>query len=227
LFGYHSAFLRFPQQKFSAIVLCNLSTTEPEALTRKIADLYLTSDFEPAKSTLTVPSELPNPAAFTGTYLDPRSKTIYTFIADHGNLTGWGSVLQRIDADRFYDLGSNIITFGEVNGTMHCSLAIPGEVYFSGDKLTTIHLSDAELTRLAGRYHSDELDVTYTLSAQNGKLAVREGDKPPVIFDPATSSEFYSSDLRTLVFQPDAGRRAPGFSLFTQAARGITFNKVN
>ncbi len=30
LFGYHSAFLRFPQQRFSVIVLCNLATADPE-----------------------------------------------------------------------------------------------------------------------------------------------------------------------------------------------------
>ena len=227
LFGYHSAFLRFPQQRFSAIVLCNLATAAPEALTRKIADLYLASDFKPAKSTLTAASDLPDPAAFAGTYLDPRSKTIYTFIADHGNLMGWGSALQRIDATRFYDLGSNIITFEKVNGTMRCSLVIPGEVYFSGDKLKSVYLSKAELTRLAGRYHSDELDVTYTLSAENGRLAVKEGDKPSVIFDLATSNEFYSSDFRTLVFQLDVDRRTSGFSMFTQAARGIRFNRVN
>jgi CubicO group peptidase (beta-lactamase class C family) len=227
LFGYHSAFLRFPQQRFSVIVLCNLATADPEALTRKIADLYLAPDFKPTKNTLTAASALPDPAAFAGTYLDPHSKTIYTFTADHGNLMGWGEVLQRIDAERFYDLGSNVITFEKVNGTMRCSLAITGEVYFSGDKLQSVHLSEAELARFAGRYHSDELDVIYTLSVEKGGLTVKEGEKPPVIFDPATPNEFYSSDFRTLVFQPDVDRRISGFNLFTQAARGIMFNRVN
>ena len=110
---------------------------------------------------------------------------------------------------------------------MRCSLAIPGEVYFSGDKLEPVHLSEAELARFTGRYHSDELDATYTLSAEKGKLTVKAGDKPPVIFDPATLDEFCSSDFRTLVFQPDADRRISGFSVFTQAARGIMFNRVN
>jgi hypothetical protein len=71
------------------------------------------------------------------------------------------------------------------------------------------------------------LDVTYTLSAENGRLAVKEGDKPSVIFDLATSNEFHSSDFRTLVFQPDADRCTSGFSVFTQAARGIRFNRVD
>jgi hypothetical protein len=124
-------------------------------------------------------------------------------------------------------LSSDLVPDGAECGTMRCSLVIPGEVYFSGDKLKSVHLSKAELTRLAGRYHSEELDVTYTLSAENGRLAVKEGDKPSVIFDLATSNEFYSSDSRTLVFQPDADRGTSGFSVFTQAARGIRFNRVN
>lgn len=227
LFGYRSAFLRFPQQKFSVIVLCNLATAAPEALTRKIADLYLAPEFKPTKNRLIAASDLPNPAAFAGTYLDPRTKTVYVFTADHGNLMAWGAVLQRIDAKRFYDLGGNVITFEKVNGTMRCSLAIPGEVYFSGDELEPVHPSEAELARFAGRYHSDELDATYTLSAEKGSLAVSEGDKRPVIFDPATPNEFYSSDFRTLVFQPDSDGHISSFNVFTQAARGIMFNRVN
>lgn len=227
LFGYHSAFLRFPQQNFSVIVLCNLSTAEPEALTRKIADVYLPSDFEPARSPLTSVSNLPDPAGFAGTYLDPRSKTIYTFTADHGNLMGWGAVLQRIDSERFYDLGSNVITFEKVNGTMHCLLAIPGEVYFSGDRLEPLHLSELELATFAGRYQSDELDVTYTLSVAKEGLTLKVSDNSPIMFDPATPNEFYSKDFGALVFHPVADRRVSGFDVFTQAARGIRFNRVN
>ena len=227
LFGYRSAFLRFPQQRFSVIVLCNLATASPETLARKIADLHLAADFKPAKSILNAVADLPDPAALAGTYLDPRTKTLYTFTADHGNLIAWGAVLRRIDAKSFYDLGSNVITFEKVNGMIRCSLAIPGEVYFAGDKLEPVQLSEAQLTRFAGSYHSDELDATYTLSAEKGKLTVQEGDEPAVIFDFATHDEFYSGDFRSLVFQLDANRRVFGFKVFTQAARGIMFNRVH
>ncbi|HST10381.1 MAG TPA: serine hydrolase, partial [Terriglobales bacterium] len=227
LFGYHSAFLRFPQQKFSVIALCNHATAGPETLVRKIADLYLGPDFKPATKTLTAASDLPDPAAFTGTYLDPRTKTLYTFTADRGNLMAWGAVLRRIDANKFYDLGSDVITFEKVNQTMRCSLVIPGEVYFSGDRLEPVHLAESDMASLAGRYHSDELDATYTLSAEKGRLTVEQADQAPVIFDPATHDEFYSGDFRTLVFQNDGDRPNSGFKLFTQSARGIMFNRVN
>jgi CubicO group peptidase (beta-lactamase class C family) len=227
LFGYRSAFVRFPQQKFSVIVLCNHAAAGPEALVRKIADLYLASDFKETTNALAAASDLPDPAAFAGTYLDPHTKTLYSFGANNGNLTAWGAVLRRIDANKFYDLGSNVITFENVNHAMRCSLVIPGEVYFSGDRLEPIHLSETEIARFAGGYHSDELDVTYTLSADKGKLTVEADDKPVVIFDPATPDEFYSTDFRTLVFTPEVDRPISGFKLFTQSARGIVFKRVN
>src|SRR6185437_14093855 len=161
-----------------------------------IADVYLAHDFKQPTSTPAAASDLPDPAAFAGTYLDPRTKTIYTFTADHGNLMAWGAVLRRIDANKFYDLGSKVITFEKLNQTMRCSLAIPGEVYFSGDRLGAMHLSETELDRFAGRYRSDELDATYTLSVKKGKLMVQAGEKSPVMFDPATQDEFYSDDFR-------------------------------
>jgi CubicO group peptidase (beta-lactamase class C family) len=222
LFGYRTAFLRFPEQRFSAIVLCNLASAGPEDLARKIADLYLASDLKPDNTAATAAESLPDPAPFAGTYLDPHTKTIYQFTADRGNLMAWGSVLRRIDAYRFYDLGSNIITFQNANGVMHASLAIPGEVYFSGDKMQPVKLSEAALTRFVGTYYSDELDATYILSVEQGNLTAKAGGNRPVAFDAASRDEFYSSDFRTLVFHTDAS----SFSLFTQAARGINFTKI-
>ena len=105
-------------------------------------------------------------------------------------------------------------------------MPFPAKCISQATKLEPVHLSETELARFAGRYHSDELDVTYTLLAEKGRLTVKQGDKPPVIFEPATQNEFYSSDFRTLVFQIDADRRVSGFNVFTQAARGIVFNKV-
>jgi hypothetical protein len=63
------------------------------------------------------------------------------------------------------------------------------------------------------------------LSVEEGKLTVQAGNKPPVIFDPATHDEFYSADFRTLVFQSE-GERVAGFELFTQSARGVVFQQL-
>ena len=39
--GYRNDFLRFPDQRFSVICLCNLGTIDPSGLARQVADLYL------------------------------------------------------------------------------------------------------------------------------------------------------------------------------------------
>ena len=44
--GYRSALLRFPEQIFSVICLCNLASMIPEDLTRRVADIYLDKEFK-------------------------------------------------------------------------------------------------------------------------------------------------------------------------------------
>jgi CubicO group peptidase (beta-lactamase class C family) len=225
-FGYRSEYLRFPQQRFSAIVLCNLSSAGTVGLAHQIADLYLQGDLAPVSATH-VPSGFPGAETFAGTYLDPQTKTIYKFTAEGGNLMGWGETLQRVAANQYYDLQGDNMTFANNNGFMHLTLPIPGEVYFSGDRLQPLHLSAAELSNFMGSFHSEELDTTYTLSVEGGRLRVKVPNNPLIPLDAAGPDEFYSSDLGDFVFHPDADHRVSAFSLSTQASRGIVFEKVN
>jgi len=225
-FGYRSEYLRFPEQRFSAIVLCNLSTAGPVGLAHKIADLYLQGDLVP-ETAPSVSSGFPSPDTFAGTYLDPRTKTIYKFTAEDGNLMGWGEVLQRVAANQYYDLEGDIMTFALNNGLMHLSLPIPGQLYFSGDRLQPLQLGAAELSRFTGNFYSEELATTYTLLVAGGRLTVKVPNNPPIPLDDAGPDEFYSSDLGDLNFPRDAGHQVFAFNLSTQEARGIIFKKVN
>src|SRR5581483_8571412 len=45
LLGYRTELLRFPEQKFSVIFLCNLDTADPGAKAHAVADLYLAGKF--------------------------------------------------------------------------------------------------------------------------------------------------------------------------------------
>jgi CubicO group peptidase (beta-lactamase class C family) len=228
LFGYRTEFLRFPHQRFSVMVLCNLSSANPEILARKVADLYLEGDFAATTGESHPSQGFPDPAAFAGTYIDPRTKTIYKFTADRGDLIGWGEPLRRIDANRFYDLGSGVITFDYKNdGDMRASLHIPGELYFSGDRIQPLHLSVAEIGRFTGNFHSEELDTTYMLSVEQGRLTIKKGNNAMMALDAVTQDEFYSSDLGTIVFHTDANHHVSGFNLSTQQARGIVFTRLN
>jgi CubicO group peptidase (beta-lactamase class C family) len=40
MFGYRTDILRFPEQRFTVVCLCNVSTADPASLSRKVADIY-------------------------------------------------------------------------------------------------------------------------------------------------------------------------------------------
>jgi CubicO group peptidase (beta-lactamase class C family) len=227
LFGYRTELLRFPEQKFSVICLCNIASAVPENLARQVADIYLSDRLQPEASALNTPSKenFPDPGTIAGKYLDPRTHLIYTFTASNGNLMAWGSVLRRINANQFYDLGSNVITFESSKGTMHAKLDLKGETYFSGTRIQELRLGKPALASYTGQFRSTELDAVYGLSLEKDILTLRNRDNPPQELTPIAQDEFDAGDLGRLVFERDSGGRIFGFRVFTQEARGIAFKK--
>jgi CubicO group peptidase (beta-lactamase class C family) len=228
LFGYRTELLRFPEQKFSVICLCNIASAVPENLARQVADIYLADKLRPEASALKRSSNesFPDPATFAGKYLDPRTHLLYTFTASNGNLMAWGAVLIRINANQFYDLQSDVIAFDSSKGVMHAKLDIGQETYFSGIRVEEPRLGEPLLASYAGRFRSGELDTIYSLSEDKGALILRNGDKPPQKLSPITKDEFDAGDFGRLVFEHDSRGRVLGFRVFTQAARGIAFEKL-
>ncbi len=90
---------------------------------------------------------------------------------------GWGETLQRVAANQYYDLQGDTMTFANNNGVMHLTLPIPGEVYFSGDRLQPLHLSAAELSNFTGSFHSEELDTLHAVSRR--RTPDGEGSQQP------------------------------------------------
>jgi hypothetical protein len=132
-----------------------------------------------------------------------------------------------VAAYQYYDLQGDIMTFTPHGAAIHLDLPIPGELYFSGERVQPVELSASELKRFAGNFHSEELDTTYALSIEAGHLTVLVPNNPPIPLEAAAPDEFYSSDLGDLVFHADHDNRVSGFTLSTQASRGIIFRKVN
>ena len=74
LSGYRTELLRFPNQKFSVICLCNLSDAVPETLARKVAELYLANQLDPG--------EAPSTPHTTRTFpIPPNSQGTTSFLA--------------------------------------------------------------------------------------------------------------------------------------------------
>jgi CubicO group peptidase (beta-lactamase class C family) len=229
LFGYRTVILRFPEQRFTVLCLCNVSTASTSSASRKVADVYLEKNLRPEASAVSPPGNgsFPNPATFAGKYLDPRSHSIFSFTASADNLVAWGANLRRVAPNRFKDLGDGTITFSTEGANMRASLDVDGETVFAGSRIDQPHLSDADLAVFVGVYRSAELDATYSLSADKGSLVLRNSWNPPIRLNPVAQDEFEGGDLGTLVFRRASNHLVSGLSLFSGNARNVSFTKTD
>jgi hypothetical protein len=225
-FGYRTEILRFPQQRFSVVALCNVGNADVEGFARKIADLYLEKQLKPEASGTAASGAFQDAATFAGTYLDPRKHMTYTFTAVNGKLMAWGAVLKRLGPDEFSDLVGNPITFTAADGKMTATLTLQGQTYFSGARTPEIKMSESTVSALAGHYRSDELDAEYTVSLERGELMLKVGDHSVQLI-PVATDEFRAGDYGNLVFSRTPGHQGATMTLFSQAARGVVFAKMN
>ena len=87
--GYRSVMIRFPQEHFTAAVLCNVSTAHPTDLARKVAALYLGDKMqpEPAKPDVKpVPLTEDQLKSKVGVFLDSDGDRVMRIIFKEGKL---------------------------------------------------------------------------------------------------------------------------------------------
>ncbi|RKU20056.1 penicillin-binding protein [Candidatus Poribacteria bacterium] len=95
--GFRSHLIRFPDQKFGVVILCNLDTFNPLSLAEKVADIYLTDVLalveasepekaaEPTEDTKSEPLTPEQLAEFEGDYYTEELDTTYTIaISENG-----------------------------------------------------------------------------------------------------------------------------------------------
>ena len=228
LFGYRADILRFPKQMFTVVCLCNVSNAAPEEKSRQVADIYLKGAMGPDSTPIAATrKDLPDPASFAGQYLDRRTDTIYSFNASEGHLRAWGSDLRRKDANQFYDLFGDELTFEGSGDSTKVSLDMSGESYFAGTRLSQIHLDNAALQVFTGDYGSAELDSAIQLSIEHDNLILKNRNNPPLTLTPISNNEFEAQGSFVIDFHRDEHGRVSGLSLSDHAARKIVFARKN
>jgi CubicO group peptidase (beta-lactamase class C family) len=229
LFGYRTEILRFPEQRFTVLCLCNLSSADPSGLSRKVADAYLQKSLQ-----LAVGPAKPQDGAvsvagsFAGEYLSSIDHSTLSF-ADSGGVLMIvnGASLHSIGPNRFESPRGSMIAFDSSNSMMRVTIDTPGEAPFAGTKIERVQVGEADLAAYAGTYTSNELDATYKLSVENGSLMLRSNWNPALKLAPLVRDEFDSHDLGALVFHRDSRDRISSLSVFNGRTRNLIFEKIN
>jgi CubicO group peptidase (beta-lactamase class C family) len=246
--GYRSDLTRFPDQHFSAAVLCNSAETTPPSLVRQVADILLAKDFKEGEPTLQSAASGGSPKtpaaaltaaqmeALAGLYWNREADDFVTVSSRNGQLraeTGGDNAytLEPFDEGHFH-IGNR--PWGNVVD-LHFVPASSGqprrlEESFFGRKPDVFELAEqsspgaAELAEYSGAYLSEEIDPVYRLVLENGSLKLSRLKHKTELLRP-TVRDVFMGDIGTVRFTRDANQRVTGFLLNAGRIRNFRFSK--
>jgi CubicO group peptidase (beta-lactamase class C family) len=238
--GYRAQLLRYPDERVAVACLCNLSTANPSALARRVAEVYLgermTAPEEPAKAAArpgSAPSSGPAPDRLAGAYRQTKSGDVWFFSTERGVLvaevSGQKIAFDPVGADRFAARdgggGPELRVLSAPGGRPRLETRWTGEETEVLEPISTWSPSPSELTRFAGSYASDEVGGVFRFEAVDGKLVLRHRTIKPDPWRPTQRDSFTASGIQVR-FERDASGKVTGFRLDVGRVRGLVFRRA-
>lgn len=228
--GYRAELLRFPGEKTSVMVLCNLATADPAVRANRVSDIVL-------RARLTEPAPTPTPggpdqdtrrlAGFARTYWHEERMLVTRFVSNARGLAVLaGDQLRPLEAvgEGLYRVGDQSTHYRFIEGPPRRVERVPE----NGAPLVLVAQEPwtpaaAELDRYAGTYFSAELQTEWRIVRDGETLVVRDLRAEARVLAPAFRDVFTSSGL---VVKFDTGQGpAPGFAVGAGRARGMRFTR--
>jgi CubicO group peptidase (beta-lactamase class C family) len=224
LFGYRTELLRFPQQKFSVITLCNLGTTNPNSLSYKVADLYLSAQLSPEPPASAAASVDAQP--FAGWYRNLDSHSVLEISASKEGVGAFGTLFKPRDATHFAVTPGPEIAFDrQPSSGMRLTLSFKDAAPQMFERYEPLKASAEKFTQYIGEYTSTELQATYRFAVKDGKLTLAANWRDPAVLEPTVLDEFQGPFGTAIVFRRDAAGHITGCELFAGRVRNIAFTK--
>ncbi|RYF90542.1 MAG: class A beta-lactamase-related serine hydrolase [Caulobacteraceae bacterium] len=217
--GYRAWLARYPAEKLSVAVLCNASDANTVPLGRAVAALFLRP---PPPPTETVP--LRNPAALAGMYVNEKTGRPLVLVAGASGLSVSGAgPLYPLTADsvRF---GGDVIAFQEPG--VFVLRTLEGGRYIHR---RTPHWAPTteQLLDFPGRYHSDELDVTYRVTLDAGQLSLKlENRTLPAIAMGAMYQDAFNLSGNLARFRRDKAGKVTHLRLGSARVRDLVLRRI-
>ena len=243
--GYQGTLLRFPDQRFSVALLCNVRGNNPDALSRRVADIYLADQLKPVASqgSLTVaPADAvklseKELSGVAGLYWNPANDTVRRICVKDGKLMFYRSPgneneLAPLGDNRFLMLGAR----GRVEIIFKSPRAVaPLWMFFTQDggkptifePVKSASYTPKQLGEFAGEYYSPELDKAYSISPKEDKLLFQTGiDWGDFLLSPRFLDSFAAAEMGSIIFTRDRQSRVSGFVIWSGKVKNLRFNKI-
>jgi hypothetical protein len=230
--GYRAEIMRFPEQRFSVIVLANLNTIDPTKLTYQVADVYLAGRF---KAEAAVPPgskpkfiQLPEKRLkeLAGTYLRVEDRTLLNLPFQNGKLMveyeHLPIPLSAVSETELQVPTMAVFRFdkSEPGKPAAFTLLFGAQKPARYEKIEPFAPTPDETRSLAGSYWCDELEATFRVAVRDGRLVLLRGSAPADLLVPTARDQF-TADTLALRLVRDAAGAVSGFRLDGQRARNF------
>ena len=239
--GYRADFVRFPDQGYSFVALCNLRQTNPYRLALDVADIYLAEHLEPlppegSSEMAAVVLADQEMARIEGAYWADDSAAVLRVGRHEGTLRlrifGQRLEMIHVGEGRFrVPAQGRAMRFEPAAGAverMRFWYVGEEEDAESAEKLASPRTDEGALREFAGDYRSPELPVTYHIELTQGQLSVRWLKRDPVELTLAAEDLLIGDHwvVGHLRFQRDADGQITGFTLDAGPVRNFRFERA-
>lgn len=235
--GYRGHFLRFPDQRFAVATFCNLTTSGPDSLARKVAGIYLGDRMHPDSAAAWTAALAAAPRA------DVPASSLRALAGVWRNVERGEVRRLRLAGDTLLSVGMERAPVVPLDGgrfragpgtelRFEGSAAAPSRmiVRTTGETVTyaradTARLTPAGLAEYAGDYRNDEVEATHTWKVEKGELVVYANNRRLGVLEPSYKDGFTRGGS-VIDVQRDARGRITGYLVESGRVRHLRFTRV-
>lgn len=235
--GYRGHFLRFPDQRFAVATFCNLTTSGPDSLARKVAGIYLNDRMQPDSAAMWTAALAAVPTA------DMSPERLRAYVGNWHNAERGEVRRTRMVGDSLFSIGGERTRLVPIAGgrfragsgtqiRFEGNAAAPSRllVQTTGEtvafvRVDSVALSPAALAEYAGTYRSDEADATHSWKVEKGELVVYANNRRQGVLEPAFKDVFTRAGT-VIEVQRDARGRITGYVVQAGRVRNLKYTRV-
>jgi CubicO group peptidase (beta-lactamase class C family) len=222
--GYRAHLVRYPEQRVSVAVLCNVGSAAATTYAKAVGELFLINLREAAAP---VPAHMltaAEGARLAGLYRSEKPAGVARVAHDQNGLRIQGVVGPLVPASgtRFTTTDSATYEF-DGSGTLRATDEFGTTDVF--DRVQPAAPTAEQLSAYAGRYVSDEIETTLTVQIEDARLVIKRRPDTTIALTPVYADGF-SSALGWIVFRRDAAGRIVSLSVNQDRVWDLTFARA-
>ena len=236
--GYRSDMIRFPDQHFTAVCLCNRADSNPSELTLQVAEIYLAKEMTAAdkvgagsgKTVQLAPEKL---AAKVGTYIKAEGGQTLSITLKDDKLhitpgAGEDSYEMNALSENDFRLATAPIDFKfealKPGGPLRLIVKHGEDKPEVFEAVSPFTPSTSELSSCVGFYYSEEIEPIYVMKIDDGKLVLHTLKNKPDTLRPITP-DLFAGSIGKIRFKRNGQRQVSGFVLNADHVRNMRFQK--